>query len=221
MTPLPGLLWRWPDGRTHRLSEYEVRVGTCALPGPNSRPDMRVVSDGSPDPTDPLTRLWLDAQAPSADEVGRAARITLDLGAPARAEGLDEARAALAYADTYASGVLNGPTHGGELYPRELLARTVGVDRDHLRHALTVTDQLAGEVARLRAVVQAAIARADAAEARCDALEERLTTADVPWRVPGCQCPSDSKPGDRCDARWSRCSARITYLRAMKTTENL
>lgn len=81
MTPIPGLLWRWPDGRIHRLSEYEVRVGTCALPGPNSRPDMRVVSDGSPDPTDPLTRLWLDAQASPADEVGRVARITLDLDA--------------------------------------------------------------------------------------------------------------------------------------------
>jgi hypothetical protein len=56
-------------------------------------------------------------------------------------------------------------------------------------------------VERAEALAAAAIKRADEAEARCDALEERMATADVPWRVPGCQCPADSKPGDRCDAR--------------------
>lgn len=163
MTPTPGILWRWPDGRTHRLSEYEVRVGTCALPGPNSRPDMRVVSDGSPDPTDPLTRLWLDAQAPSADEVGRAARITLDLGAPARAEGLDEARAALADCDAPRCDCWCGGSFGlGRQYEERCLLRqghdgpcdptaNTGCPPKSLRHALAVADQLAGEVAQLRA----------------------------------------------------------------------
>lgn len=71
-------------------------------------------------------------------------------------------------------------------------------------------------IAELEANFAAAIKRADEAEARCDALEERMATADVPWRVPGCQCPADSKPGDRCDARWTRCNGRLQWLRALK-----
>jgi len=66
--------------------------------------------------------------------------------------------------------------------------------------------------------VKALRVRAELAEARCDALEERMTTADVPWRVHGCQCPADSKPGDRCDHRWSRCNGRLQWLKARKVT---
>jgi hypothetical protein len=56
------------------------------------------------------------------------------------------------------------------------------------------------------------------AKAVAAALEERMTTADVPWRVHGCQCPADSKPGDRCDHRWSRCNGRLQWLKARKVT---
>lgn len=73
--------------------------------------------------------------------------------------------------------------------------------------------------AGLRAVYRAAVARADEAEAKLDALHERLLTADVPWRLPGCECPVDSKPADRCDSRWTRCNARLSYQRAVKATE--
>lgn len=73
-------------------------------------------------------------------------------------------------------------------------------------------------IAELEANFAAAIKRADEAEARCDALEERMVTADVPWRVPGCQCPVDSKPADRCDSRWTRCNARLQWLKALKAT---
>ena len=73
-------------------------------------------------------------------------------------------------------------------------------------------------IADLEIRLDAAIKRADEAEARCDALEERMTTADAPWRVPGCQCPVDSKPADRCDARWTRCNGRLQWLLALKAT---
>jgi hypothetical protein len=76
---------------------------------------------------------------------------------------------------------------------------------------------------RCRAAMEERIAeleaRCDAAIKRADELEERMTTADAPWRVPGCQCPADSKPGDRCDARWSRCNGRLQWLKAFKAKE--
>lgn len=64
-----------------------------------------------------------------------------------------------------------------------------------------------------------AVERANEAEAKLDAMDERIATADAPWRLPGCQCPVDSKPADRCDTRWTRCSARLSYQRAVKATE--
>lgn len=73
-------------------------------------------------------------------------------------------------------------------------------------------------IADLEIRLDAAIERADVAEARCDALGERMATVDAPWRVPGCQCPVDSKPADRCDARWTRCNARLQWLLALKAT---
>ena len=57
------------------------------------------------------------------------------------------------------------------------------------------------------------------AEAKANAILERVTTADAPWRLPGCECEVDSKPADRCNVRWTRCSARLSYLRATKTAE--
>lgn len=75
---------------------------------------------------------------------------------------------------------------------------------------------VARRLAELEAAVRAAKDRLDAAEARADAIEERVATADMPWRLPGCQCPADSKPADRCDSRWTRCNARLQYQRAVK-----
>lgn len=74
-------------------------------------------------------------------------------------------------------------------------------------------------IADLEARLDAAIKRADEAEARCDALEERMVTADVPWRVHGCRCPADSKPSDRCNHQWTRCNGRLQWLKAFKAKE--
>lgn len=68
------------------------------------------------------------------------------------------------------------------------------------------------------AAVGALRVRAERAEARCDAMGERMVTADATWRMPGCQCPVDSKPDDRCDHRWTRCNARLQWLQAVKAT---
>lgn len=35
------------------------------------------------------------------------------------------------------------------------------------------------------------------------------------WRVAGCECPATSKAKDRCDRHWTRCNARLQWLRAI------
>lgn len=59
-----------------------------------------------------------------------------------------------------------------------------------------------------------------AAEAERDALAARVAAAtDVPWRVPGCQCPADSKPGDRCGSWRVRCDGRLQWLHVHQAKE--
>ena len=34
-----------------------------------------------------------------------------------------------------------------------------------------------------------------------------------PWRMAGCECPSEAKARERCNRQWTRCNERLRYLR--------
>lgn len=91
--PIPGLLWRWQDGVVARLDGEHIAAGrylTAML-------DIRRISAGSPDLSDPLTALWHRAHGVPADLRQLAEEVLTPDGR--REAGDDLARAVLAGED--------------------------------------------------------------------------------------------------------------------------